>query len=764
LASHEVNLKLYKADSIDVRVGAPGTQSDFLDISDVAGAIKRQGRIFAIFLLTSLCIGGAFLTLAQPFYSSDVIIILDRDGDLPDERRSQSDIAWAKLDPMRNDPYILTQIQLLTSNGVLDRAIDRLGLMKDPEFLGSQKSFVSPGPAVQAFLPNWLFGKRASEEARTVETTESSRERVRAALLSSLSVVRIGDTDGLRIRYVSISPDMSARIVNAISDAYSTDLLNARYDGTRKAGNWLQEKIGELQKQAFDSDLAVQTFRTQHNLLTTTDKETEEDVLISSQQLEDLNKALSAARTDVTFTRARYEQIKRIVDSGQIDSEVSGTVRNYLSNDLRIAFLEAVRLEADLARRLGPNHAQAVRQRVTVESYRKLMFEELQRVAETYLSEATEAESRLANIEKRAQAGTALTTVASEDQVQMRELERNAETYRRLYEAFLMSYQETIQQQNIPVSRSRVVSNGRPADAPNYPSRSLIMALFFLIGMVGGGSLAAFRESREKFFRTGADVEDKLALAYLGAVPRLVEAKPEQGQDPSFERRRRGSELDSYVIGHPFSNFAETLRSTKIAIDMSMATSRARVVGIVSTAPGEGKSTIAINLARFLADTGKRVILIDGDLRHPGATRRLAPQAATGVMEVLVGGRDWKNTLVQDPLTAMTFLPAVVPSRISHSADLLSSTRMSALLDAMKSEMDYIIIDLPPIGPVVDARAMSHLVDRFVYTIEWGGISQKAVLQAVAGARVVNEKCVGVILTKVDPERVALYRHPDLIK
>ncbi|KQR73285.1 AAA family ATPase [Rhizobium sp. Leaf341] len=752
-------MKLYKADSINVPIGPPGSRAEFIDFDNVVAVIRRQVRIFLIILLTSLCVGGLYLSMAKPFYSSDILVLLDEDGDLPSEQRSQSARDWAKIDPTRNSPYILTQMQLFTSNAVLDRVIDRLGLLSDPAFQESNRSLRDSLLNVRTKILVFLD---IASDGRVAADADQAREAARAGLLSALRVTRIGESSIVRVRYVSTSGDLSARIVNAIGDAYATDLLSARYDATRLAGSWLQAKIGELRQQALDSDMAVQSFRAEHDLLSTTDKETEEDLLISDQQLQELNKNLSAATADASYLRAQYEQIKRIVDSGRIDSEVSATIRSFLSNDLRQRYLDAVRIEADLSRRFGPNHVQAVRERVTIEGYRKLMFEELQRVAETYFSEMTVAETRLANITERVKKATAVTTLASHDQVEMRELERTAETYRRLYGAFLASYQQALQQQNIPVSRSRVVTAGRAADAPNYPSKSLIMALFFMIGIIGGGSVAAMRESREKFFRNGGQIQDGLSLTFLGVVPRIdpPAAAPDVGAGSLLGSQ---AALSNYVLDNPFSDFAETLRSTKIALDIATSRSGAAVIGIVSTAPGEGKSTIAINFAKLLASQGKRVVLIDGDLRNPGATRALAPAATRGLLQTLMEDGSLDANIIVDPRSGLTFLPAIIQHRVSHSADLLSSDRMQALLADLRQSADYVIIDLPPLEPLVDARAMAHLIDRFVYVVEWGGISEKAVLQAFDRAPLVIDKCVGAILTKVDMRTAKLYRRPDLL-
>lgn len=739
-------MKLYDIDTIVL------DQSDgysrFFDFHDVIAVLRRQWRVLTAAMVVSLGLGLLYLATAVPFYTSSSIVVLDEDGNLREEQRSADDVDWARKDPTRNSPYIVTQMQLFRSNVLVDRVIDKLGLLDNEAFMASNRSLFASAMNIGGFLLSHLgFIPDGSKEAEASQRRNAARQ----GLLTGLQVTRIGESSALNISYLSTSPALSAEIVNAFGDAYTTDLLSARYESTRRASDWLQERIGELREKAVSADLAVQKFRGEHNLLTAQDKKTEESTLISGRQLQELNTALMSANADAAFSRAQYEAIKKAIDAGQVNAEASGTIGRFLSNELRTSYLDAVRLEADLSRRLGADNEQAVRQRRSVEQYSALMFDELKRVAESYYSEMKIADTRAANIAESVAKASITTSIADQDQVQMRELEREAETSRRLYEAFLFSYQSSNQQQSVPVLKSRVVTVGRPADAPTHPVPALIMGLCFMVGLLGGSAACSWRESRDLFFRTGDDVEEKLGLTFLGNVP-LLKA-PGEGSGP----------IADYVVDHSFSAFAETLRSTKIAIDLALPRQSAKTIGIVSTLPGEGKSTVAVNLANLLADVGKRVVLIDGDLRNPGATRLLTPRAERGILDVLLGRSSLESAFVEHRPGGFRFLPAVSRHRVPQSADLLSSAEMRQLLADASATADYILVDLPPVGPVVDARAMADLVDGFLYVVEWGKVSRKAVTRVLSDEPLILEKCLGVILSKVDPRGVKLYQEPDAV-
>jgi succinoglycan biosynthesis transport protein ExoP len=395
-----------------------------------------------------------------------------------------------------------------------------------------------------------------------------------------------------------------------------------------------------------------------------------------------------------------------------------------------------------------------------MEEYRRLMFEELGRIAESYKSDLAIAKARETSLQNSVSLATGVSAVANETQVQLRELEREAETYKNLYQTFLQRYQEAVQQQSFPVTDARVISSANPPSSPSQPRKMLLLAAFCIMGAGIGAGIGAFREFRDRFFRTGEQVRDILGLEFLGIAPLMNDGLRvvDNATESNPRSIRKATEVTNYVIDHPLSSFAETLRSAKIAADLGISEKECKVIGIVSTLPGEGKSTVSVNFAELLASQGSRVILIDADLRNPGATRAIGRHAQEGLLETLLDGKSPKDCFLYNARTGMAFLPAVVKHRVPHSSELLSSVAMRKLLSTLSSSADYIIIDLPPLGPVVDARAMASRIDGFVYVAEWGKTARRVVRQTLETEPLIRQKCLGVILNKVDQEKMNLYR------
>ena len=204
------------------------------------------------------------------------------------------------------------------------------------------------------------------------------------------------------------------------------------------------------------------------------------------------------------------------------------------------------------------------------------------------------------------------------------------------------------------------------------------------------------------------------------------------------------------VVDAPLSRFSEAIRSIKLAIDMNGAFKANRVIGFTSSLPNEGKSTIAFSLAQLMAQVGARTILVDCDLRNPSLSRALAPRAKRGLIDVLTEKVEFEKAIWKDAATNMVFLPVVMKFRFANTSEILSSVTMKKFFEKLRESYDYIIVDLPPLAPIVDVRAATPIVDSFVYIIEWGRTKSDVVEHALGQAQEVYDHLLGVVLNKVD--------------
>ncbi len=724
-----------------------GLTAEFIDIDAALAIIRRQWRIVLAAIAVAGAIGLAFAATAVPVYSATATLLIDRNNSQIVEQLST--IGGV----IEDEASILSQVEVLQSETIGLAVVDSLKLTENQEFRATRASLLSSIFGTIRSLVNVSQWFSPAKKESVVDDGTLKRS-LSDQLLNGLSVKRIGRTYALELTYNSTSPVLAAQIVNAVASAYLLDKLNSKYEATRRASDWLSDRIAELRQRALDTDLAVQKFRAEHNLISTGNNS-----LLSDQQLAESNSALILAQSETAKARARVQRIEHILATDDVDGVVTDILDSSVANDLRKKYLESSKIEAEITRRLGSNHIQAVRLRNEMQEYRRLMFQEISRIAQSYKSDLEVSEAKEKSLAESVAKATDISNSASETQVQLRELQREAETYKNMYQTFLQRYQEAMQQQSFPVTEARVISKAMPPRIPSKPNKPIILALFMIMGAAAGGGIAMFREFRDRFFRTGEQVRDVLGLEFLGNTPLIPNKPTTEAPESGHPGLTLPTSVARYAVDHPLSSFAETLRSTRLAIDLGIsAKSGARIVGVVSALPSEGKSTISINLAQLLAGQGARVLLLDADIRNPGATRAMARHASEGLLEVLLEGRSVQDVLLRDEKTRLAFLPTVVKQRVPHSSELLTSAQMHKLLAEASNAFDYIIVDLPPLGPVVDARAMAGRIDGFIFVTEWGKTARRAVRNTVENEVHIRKKCLGVILNKVDTEKLKLYR------
>lgn len=721
---------------------------DVINFDRIFAAVRRQWRLTALCAIAATALGYTYVLTAVPLYTASTDLLIDQSNSHIVNTLS---VAGGI---MEDEAAILSQVELLRSDKIASAVVDKLDLVNDPVFNAGGGSIIKQAVATIRSMVD-VSGFTASE-AITVEAAEARRQVAIDKLLDRIDVKRVGRSYVLELSYTSANPAEASRISSAIAEAYLTDQLDSKYDATRRASTWLQERIEELRQKSLATDLAVQKFRTENGLISAGGQ------LVSDQNLSELNSQLIVAQADTARAEAKYERIKTIVDSGDTDAVVTDALGSSVINSLREKFLESSKREAEITARLGRNHIQAARLRKEMQEYRRLIFEELGRIADSYLNDYQVAKAREESLRTSVTAATGVSSTANETLVQLRELERESESYKNLYQTFLQRYQEAVQQQSFPITEARVISRASIPDKPSSPKIPLVLALSLALGTLAGTGMGAFREFRDRFFRTADQVRDELGQEYLGLVP-LVDADrrgPVDATEDQVNSRciHKTSTLSNYVVDHPMSSFAETMRSAKIAADLAFGDRRPKHIGVVSVLPGEGKSTVAQNLAELIASQGARTLLVDADLRNPGTTRALARHAQAGVVEGVLENRALKDLLVTNPNTRLALLPAVVKRRIPHTSDFLASSGFAALLQQAEDSFDYIIYDLPPIAPVVDVRAIAHRMDGFVFVVEWGRTARRMVRSTFHTEPLVADKTLGVILNKADTQKMKLYR------
>jgi polysaccharide biosynthesis transport protein len=210
------------------------------------------------------------------------------------------------------------------------------------------------------------------------------------------------------------------------------------------------------------------------------------------------------------------------------------------------------------------------------------------------------------------------------------------------------------------------------------------------------------------------------------------------------------------VLESPFSRYTEAIKAVKIAADLNGALNPQRVIGLTSSLSGEGKSTIASNLAHLIADARGAAILVDADLRGSSLTQRLAPDSL-GLVEVISANLPLDAAITLLPFSKLHFLGTGRATKLRHTNEILASAAMKNLVDTLRARYDHIIVDLSPVGPIVDVRTTGHFIDSYIYVIEWGKTKAGVIQRSLTEANCVHDRLLGAVLNKVDLRSLDLY-------
>jgi succinoglycan biosynthesis transport protein ExoP len=722
-------------------------------ISRLMAMARRQMVPIVACCLGGIALGVLYLEMAVPLYTASTNIMIDT----RQVRAVQEFSTLSDRPTLDTDEEVESQVEVLRSEQIGTTVVKKLDLTKDPAFIESPKSWMNE---IEALISIRLG--LAMDVAKHGEDTDVARRlelRALETLNRNLRINRVGRTFVIQVDYTSPDAARAAEIANGIASSYLLEQLNSRVEATHRARNWLQQRTEELRLLAVDAGLAAQTFRANNNLLAT------KGMLVSEQQLNEMTTELDATRTATAQAQARHLRIKNIIEAHQTESAVVESLANPVINDLRTKYLDASKRKTDLERKLGPEHIAVINLRNTMDELSALLFQELGRVAETYKNDYEIAAGReKAMVENLAQQRRIAVT-ANDAQVPLHQLEQKAESYRTLYQNYLQRDQEAAQQESFPMADAHVIAAASPPLKPSHPKVPLVLAISLVLGASAGAGVGIFRELMDRVFRTVEEVRGELGAEVLGLLPAMQHAYSSPPSkirsavvDPNFVMGNIAPIL-RYSIDHPFSAYAETLRSAKIAADVALHDHSTKIIGVVSLLPDEGKSTIAKNLASLLALEGTRTLLIDADTRSRGLTRGLGCGTREGTQSELCVPPRLAELIKYEAESGLQILPCIYAENDPRVAAGLTATTLQALLQNVGQSYEYVIIDLPPIGPVVNARGIAPAIGAFIFVVAWGTTSRGAVRLVLAKEHSVRKKLLGIILNKVDMEKLDSYEY-----
>jgi capsular exopolysaccharide synthesis family protein len=661
-----------------------------------------------------LIVGVLQLVRATPYYTASTQVLLERDKGPTD---TNSDRYYSNGD----DYAIESQLAILRSDSLLRRVVIK-------EQLAALPSSTPEG---------------STEEDAKAEGAKLIQNAI-AAVRGALTVKRSGQTSVIDISITWTDPVKAGQLANAVADAFIVDQLDARLESAKRASGWLSDRISELRQQLRNSEVAVANFRSAHGLT-----RTGTNVTLNEQQVSDLNGKLLAARADAAEKKTRVDFLaevaagKRSLDSLPASFQSTGQSGAVLSA-LRAKLADASQRLADLSARYNSRHPAVVALEAEKRDIERSIAAETGRMIETVKNEYMLAKAQEASTEQAMREATGQGGLDSEDAVRLRELERTAAVNKSLFDDFLQKAKVTDEQSTFRARDVRIIT---PAEAgyQSSPNSRRILTMAFLVGLALGVGGALAMEMLNVGFTNPRQIEQLCEVPVLASIEKMDKFK--------LQKDKATFPVPFYQIHYPLSAFSESLRTLRSGILMSDVDSPPKVIHITSSCPSEGKSTVAVSLAISATSSGQRVVLIDADLRHPSTTRFFNLEQKKGLVDLLTGA-----VSLGEVLTSKSEKLAIIPAgaKSLNPPDILGSERMRALIEHLREKFDYVVMDTPPVGPVIDSVIVAGLADKTVFVVRWASTSRDLVQTSIQKLSV-QKRVGGIVLNLVVADRAKKY-------
>jgi capsular exopolysaccharide synthesis family protein len=646
----------------------------------------------------------AFTLTRTPKYTGTATIFY-----APQQNQIGDKTSTAVEQDQARDQAVDTQVEVIKSPLIADAVISALQLDKDPDkdFKLSDKDMALP-PA-------------------------EKRDALIDLVTKNLRVRRVGQTLLISIAYTNASPTRAAQIANTFAEKYIEHDVGEKLKDSRDANVLLNSQIDDMRQKVETAEAAVAAYKSANNLLGG-----DKDTTLPQNDIINTDQTLSVARAEEAQARARLSAAEQSLKGGSSGEDVGVALGSLTITNLRQKRADLSAQVADLQTRYGPMHPDLKNAQAQLKDIDLQIQAEINRIMSSLSEQVQEAHSKTLSIESTLAVVQGKLNAGAAAGVKLGELQRNADSAEKLYENVLDRVKETAAQQAVSQADSRIDTPATPTSEPSTPNKPLNLLLGLILGLGLGVGAAALRERWNAQVTNLDDVEGKLGLAFLGSVPTMLS---------SIDKPTTKQPIDA-VVAHPLSAFAESFRGLATNLMHSNPGQTVQVVGITSALPAEGKTVTSIALARVQAMSGQSVILLDCDLRRRSTDILFQGVAEVGLTEVLDGTCTFEQAVRIDEKTGAHYVPLTTKAHMAKSP--FSTPAFDELLAELRKRYSLIVLDTPPLLPVVDTRVLAQKVDALALLVRWRSTPMNAVKSAIHQLDSVHAPITGVALTQVN--------------
>lgn len=685
--------------------------ADFkMDLRRFVGLVRRQLKLILAIIIAVCALTVLVILQLTPLYNSTALVMADprqNNGIDPATQTTFSTGDMARVD---------TEVEIVRSPAVFLSAIGNLHLLTDPE--------LSPSPG----LVEWIT-KIVGFEAAPISSEDKLKIALRQ-LQASVKISRSGLTYLIEITAESKRPERAAELANAIADAYIRSQIDSKIELVGEVQRALQSRVEEAGTALRNAEGKLDTFV--------------EDSLLSvagTSQGE-----LAILKGKIAEKSAESQKLERLVGDatkGLENSDWQHLVDELNSESLRMLNAKRVSLAAALE---NTPERQAINLRQQLASLDKQMSEQARSAIDGLQKDLAQAQASERDLRQNLQQRVLSSDLPKDLLVGLYQMQQEVDATRSVYQNLLNRSKTVNTQRELQLPDSRIISRALPPPIPSYPRKKLILAVAGLGSLLLALGVAFVRENYVGGLTDEEQLQSVMGIPALGSVPKLSDGSSED------------VEADE-VVSHPLSPYSEGIRRVRLALDAAHTMVHAKaglkapqIILVTSALPGEGKSQTAVSISRSHALAGRRVLLIDCDLRRPTLHKVLGLKPGGGLASYL-SSDDWDGSceVVDDSQTPLRVILGS-PAWRFDTMRLLENSRMGELLRAAKQDFEIIVIDSSPLLPVVDARLLTQYASAVVLVVQSARTSQHAVRAALNDLRryVQPGTLIGSVLNRVE--------------
>jgi capsular exopolysaccharide synthesis family protein len=702
-------------------------------------------------ILSVLCVTFTVILIAtvreKPVYRAEAMLEI--------EEENPNIITVQQLFQFQNvsDDYLQTQYKILKSDTLARQVIQQLHLDQVQEFN-------PPGHAWQ------MKSVRAGGADVTLPVDATHEQAVLTRFGDRLSIEPILRSRLVRVSFDSYDPQLASNVINTVTAAYTQENLEARWEATQKASGWLSEQLDDIKIRLEKSEDKLRQYAEENGLLFLESGKGEGENIVDARL-----RALQDELTQVQADRYQKESLYRLVESGNYGA-LPGVFDNKMIQDLTVKLADLERLQAELAPNFNSSYPKMKEIQSQIDRIQQFLKQQREQAVANIASEYFAARRREALIAQAFKDQEKQANIVATRLVQYNILKREVDTNKQLYEGLLLRLKEAGVSAGMKASNIRIVDSAVPPTSPVKPRMLSNLAVALMLGLGFGIGLVFLQERLDNSLKSADDIEHFLRVPALALIPSSQSLLHEKNghrkslpsallgvvgrQKPAPLKKDSPDDwvrVDSERLGP--SALSEAFRGLRTSVLLSTAARPPRSLTFVSAEPGEGKTTICSNLAISLAQLGKRVLVIDSDMRRPCIRAFFHVEPRTGLSNYLTGHDNWRELVQPTEFNGLDCLASGPVPR--NPSELLSSGRMETLILDAAAHYGFVLLDSPPLLNVADGRILVTMAEGAILVVKGGVTPRELVHRAQLCVTDVGAHLIGVVLNNVDPRHGSYY-------